>query len=143
MQEAGLDIQIDLQCRLWTQRQYRETSGVFELYGSRLASIPQPGTSFTEMRDGYGCRVSPATEEILLRCAPMERGQDPAVVLEEASYWVEITQGSLEEDIVLTCAGSYDGEDLGLQAMPEALAVRSTYDGQEHTCVALPEEVAP
>ena len=144
VREAGLDIRIDLQCRLWAERQYRENVEPFQMFGSgKIDPTPQPRAKFTGMRDGYGCRVSPATEEILLRCAPMERGQDPAVALEEASYWVEITQGSLEEDIVLTCAGSYEGEDLGLQAMPEALAVRFTYDGQEHTCVALPEEVVP
>ena len=54
-----------------------------------------------------------------------------------------MSQGSLEDDHILASAGSYEGEDLGLRAMPEALAVRFTCEGREYTCTALLEEVVP
>ena len=140
-EESGVAVEIDLQCRLWVSQQYPYATELFAPHSVLPDHTAQPHASFGGMRDGYGLRADPAVER--LRCAPMEPGQDPAAVLEKAGYWVELEPGGLDEDSILASAGSYEGADLGLRAMPEALAVRFTYAGREYTCTALLEEVVP
>ena len=140
-QAGGVELEIDVQCRLWVDRQYRDDSGLFLSYYPLPDSTAQPRASFGGMRDGYGLRADPAVEG--LRCAPMEAGEDPAAILEAAAYWVEMGPGGLDEDHILASAGAYEGENMGLRAMPEALAVGFLYEGRTYTCVALPEEVVP
>ncbi|MBM6924435.1 M56 family metallopeptidase [Pseudoflavonifractor phocaeensis] len=138
---AGVTLEIDVQCRLWVSQQYPYATQLFTPHSAMPDHTAQPHAAFGGMRDGYGLRTDPAVER--LRCAPMTQGQDPAAVLDKASYWVEMSQGSLEDDHILASAGSYEGEDLGLRAMPEALAVRFTCEGREYTCTALLKEVVP
>ena len=51
--------------------------------------------------------------------------------------------GTLDEDPVLASTGIYDGENMTLRAMPEAMAVSFADGERTYTCTALPKEVGP
>ena len=68
---------------------------------------------------------------------------DPAQALKESRYCFTLSTGGLDDDVVQVSTGTYSGDGMSLTAMPAALAVQFAYEGQTHTCVALPEEVRP
>ena len=146
--EAGdLRIELDVQCQLWLDSTVSGSGMFFWSSSTQLDPVPRPHACFTGMRDGYGVRVRSAeTGELLplaVDAAPMEAGGDPAQALAEGDYRLTVEAGGLDDDPVSYSTGSYEGETLSLTAMPEAMALAFTHNGQTYTCTAYPTEVHP
>ena len=146
-QAGDLRVEVDFQCRLWTQHRWVEDRGAFQLYGGRVDFTVLPHGEFGEIRMGIGARaLSPETGEsfaLPLTVAVMERAGDPALALEKSRYRFVMDTGALDDDPVREVTGSYSGSDMTLTAMPEALAVAVEDGSQTYICVTLPEEVVP
>ena len=146
--EAGdLRIELDVQCQLWLDSTVSGSGMFFWSSSTQLDPVPRPQANFTGMRDGYGVRVRSAeTGELLplaVDAAPMEAGGDPAQALAEGDYRLTVEAGGLDDDPVSYSTGSYEGEALSLTAMPEAMTLAFTHNGQTYTCTAYPTEVHP
>ena len=144
-QAGDLRVEVDFQCRLGIQRQWAGSTDPFLGYGGRVDAVPDPGAAFAWLNTGIGARVvSPETGDsfaLPLQVALMERGDDPALALEESRYRFTLDTGGLDDDPVRGSTGSYGGSGMTLTAMPGALAV-AVQDGEKtYICAALPEEV--
>lgn len=144
---AGLRVEMDFQCRLWVEHQKVQDEGMFQLYSGGVDFTPNPHGIFTEVCTGIGARVCSTetgdTLDLTLKAALMGETGDPAQALKESRYCFTLSTGGLDDDVVQVSTGTYSGDGMSLTAMPAALAVQFAYEGQTHTCVALPEEVSP
>ena len=144
---AGLRVEVDFQCRLWVEHQKVQDEGMFQLYSGGVDFTPNPHGIFAEVCTGIGARVCSTetgdTLDLTLKAALMGETGDPAQALKESRYCFTLSTGGLDDDVVQVSTGTYSGDGMSLTAMPAALAVQFAYEGQTHTCVALPEEVRP
>ncbi|WP_291257577.1 M56 family metallopeptidase [Flavonifractor sp.] len=146
---VDLRIEVEVQLQLGIDRTVSTARSELATWLSSnwLEPLPRLHTGFTIVWDGYGLRVTRKDTgeavDLPVRLVPMAQPADPAQALLEARCQYTLVPGGLDEDPLLERSGTYDSDGTGQVAMPAALALEFTYNGQAYTCTAYPQEVTP